>query len=54
MVKHFKKLLLQNQKADDLGAWYVTFWMLGLPVCLNDEPRLQDTRYKNLEMFIFL
>ena len=29
--KPFKNLLLQNQKADDLGIWYVTFLMLGLP-----------------------
>ena len=28
--KHFKNLL-QNQKAIDLGAWYVTLGMLGLP-----------------------
>ena len=27
----FKNLLFQNKKADDLGTWYVTFWMLGLP-----------------------
>ena len=27
----FKNLLLQNQKADDLGTWYVTFEMWGLP-----------------------
>ena len=26
-----KNLLLQNQKADDLGTWYVTFGMWGLP-----------------------
>ena len=28
--KPFKNLL-QNQKADDLGTWYVTFGMWGLP-----------------------
>ena len=27
----FKNLLFQNQKADDLGTWYVTFGMWGLP-----------------------
>ena len=27
MVKTFKNLLLQNQKADDLGTWYVAFGM---------------------------
>ena len=26
-----KNLLLQNQKADDLRTWYVTFEMLGIP-----------------------
>ena len=29
--KTFKNILLQNQKADDLGTWYVTFGMWGLP-----------------------
>ena len=27
----FKNLLLQNQKADGLGTWYVAFGMWGLP-----------------------
>ena len=31
MVKSFKNLLLQNQKADDLGTWYVALGMWGLP-----------------------
>ena len=31
----FKNLLLQNQKADDLGTWYVTFRMRGLPSLLQ-------------------
>ena len=26
-----KNLLLQNQKADDLGTWYVAVGVLGLP-----------------------
>ena len=26
-----KNLLLQNQKADDLGTWYVALGVLGLP-----------------------
>ena len=30
--KTFKNILLQNQKADDLGTWYVTFGMWGLPI----------------------
>ena len=29
--KTFKNLLLQNQKADDLGTWYVALGMRGLP-----------------------
>ena len=29
--KPFKNLLLQNQKADDLGTWYVALGVLGLP-----------------------
>ena len=29
--KTFKNLLLQNQKADDLGTWYVALRMWGLP-----------------------
>ena len=29
--KPFENLLLQNQKADDIGTWYVTFGMWGLP-----------------------
>ena len=42
--KPFKNVLLQNQKADDLGTWYVTFGMWGLPsLCSNDEPRLTLT-----------
>ena len=30
-LKPFKNLLLQNQKADDLGTWYVALGMWGLP-----------------------
>ena len=29
--KTFKNLLLQNQKADDLGTWYVALGIWGLP-----------------------
>ena len=28
--KTLKNLLLQNQKADDLGTWYVALWLWGL------------------------
>ena len=30
--KTLQNILLQNQKADDLGTWYVTFGMWGLPI----------------------
>ena len=36
-------LLLQNQKADDLGTCYVALGMCGLPSCSNDDPRLTLT-----------
>ena len=29
--KSFKSLLLMNQKANDLGTWYVALGMWGLP-----------------------
>ena len=29
--KTFKNLLLQNQKADDLGTWYIALGMWDLP-----------------------
>ena len=38
--KTFKNLLLQNQKADDLGIWYVAFGMGAYQVCSNEEPKL--------------
>ena len=43
--KTFKNLLLQNQKADDLGTWYmyVEFGLLGYHVYSNDDPRLTMT-----------
>ena len=41
--KPFKNLLLQNQKADDLGTWYVAFGLWAYQVCLNDDPRLTLT-----------
>ena len=42
MVKKFKNLLLQNEKASNIGAWYVAFGMLGLP-SLFDDPKLTLT-----------
>ena len=41
--KPFKNLLLQNQKADDLGTWYVASGMWGLPSLFNDDLRLTLT-----------
>ena len=37
------KNLLQNQKAGDLGTWYVALGMWGLPSCYDDDPRLTLT-----------
>ena len=34
-LKTFKTLLFQNQKADDLGTWYVALEMWGLPSMLK-------------------
>ena len=31
IYSNFKNLLLQKQKADDLGTWYVALGMWGLP-----------------------
>ena len=42
MVKTLKNLL-QNQKADDHGTWYVALGWWGLPICSNDDPRLTLT-----------
>ena len=43
MVKTFKNRLLQNQKANDLGTWYVALECGAYQVCLNDEPKLTLT-----------
>ena len=48
MVKPFKNLLLQNQKAGDLWAWYVAHWGCGAyQVCSNNEPKLTLTYLKS-------
>ena len=39
LKKPFKNLLLQNQKADDLGTWYVALGCGAYQVCSNDDPR---------------
>ena len=41
--KNFKNLLLQNQKAHDLGTWYVALGFWAYQVCSNDDPRLTLT-----------
>ena len=41
--KNHLKNLLQNQKAGDLGTWYVAFWMLAYQVCSNYDPKLTLT-----------
>ena len=41
--KPFNNLPLQNQKAYDLGTWYVALGKLGLPICSDDDPRLTLT-----------
>ena len=41
--KKIKNLLLQNQKACDIGTWYVALGMWGLPSCSNDDPKLTLT-----------
>ena len=41
--KTFKNLLLQNQKTDDLGTWYVALGVLAYQVCSNNDPRLTLT-----------
>ena len=41
--KPFKNLLLENQKADDLGTWYVALGMWAYQFCSNDDPMLTLT-----------
>ena len=40
MVKTLKNLLLKNQKANELGTWYVAFGMWVYQVCSNDDYKL--------------
>ena len=39
----YKNLLLQNQKADELGTWYVALGVMAYQVCSNNDPRLTLT-----------
>ena len=43
VVKPFKNLLLQNQKADDLGTWCVALGGWAYQVCSNNESWLTLT-----------
>ena len=38
-----KNILLQNQKDDDLGTWYVALGCGAYQVCSNDDPSLTLT-----------
>ena len=49
--------LLQNQKADNLWAWYVAFGMCPYQDCINDDPRLTliyFTARSNLILNVFI
>ena len=37
--KPFKSLLLKNQKANDLGTWYVALGCVAYQVCLNVDSK---------------
>ena len=41
--KTFKNLILQNQEANDVGTWYVTWGCWAYQVCSNNDPRLTLT-----------
>ena len=44
--KPFKYLLLLNQKANDIGTWYVVFGCGPYQVCTNDKSELTLTYLK--------
>ena len=48
--KTFKNLL-QNQKANDFGTWYVAFGVWAYQVCSNHDHRLNFT-YLTANMFL--
>ena len=57
MVKTHKNLLLQNQRANDLVAWYVALGTLAHHICSNDDPRLTLTYFtarSNLVPYAFI
>ena len=41
--KNFRSLLLKNQKANDLGTWYVAMGCRAYQVCSNDDSKLTLT-----------
>ena len=48
----FKNLLLQNQKAQDLGTWYVALGMWAYQICSNDDPKLTLTYLTSRSNFL--
>ena len=43
--KPLKNLLLQNQRANDIVAWYVALGPWAIIVCSNDDPKLTLTYF---------
>ena len=57
MVKTLKNLLLRNQKADNLEAWYAAWVLEYYQVCSNDDPGLTLTDFtarSNLVPYAFV
>ena len=52
MVKTLKNLLLRNQKADDIEAWYAPLGARVLPSYLNDDPWLILTYFTARSNFV--
>ena len=55
--KTFKNFHLQNQRANDLVAWYVALGLWPIIVCSNDDPRLTlpyFTARSNLVFYAFI
>ena len=42
-INPFRNILLQNQKVDDTGTWYVALGIWGLPTFSNDDPSFTST-----------
>ena len=57
MIKTFKNLLIQNQRANDLVAWYVALKPWAHHIYSNDDPRLTFTYFtarSNLVSYSFI